>query len=218
VRFGMGNNKIRPPATIAEDWGSSGVVSQAMRRTYVIVLDAQISQTRLHTGRELTSMAYPSTSIANYFLERASQEGRAITPMQLLKLVYIAHGWHLGYTGQKLITEEVQAWRHGPVIKALYDRLKHFGSGAVRGLIAESPFGGLPQPVGADVMPMLDGVWRNYARFSGVELSQMTHMPGTPWSVAWHMQGGKNMMFAPISAELIRDHYQGKIREAHQGG
>lgn len=202
------------PGTMA----SSPLVSQALRPICVIVLDAQISQTRLRTGRELTSMPYSASSIANYFLERASQEGRAITPMQLLKLVYIAHGWHLGYTGQKLIVDEVQAWRHGPVIKTLYDRLKHFGSGAVRGLIPESPFGGLPQPVASNVIPMLEGVWRNYARFSGLELSQMTHMPDTPWSVAWHMQGGKNMMFAPISDELIRDHYQRKIREAHQGG
>ncbi|HDS1013256.1 MULTISPECIES: Panacea domain-containing protein [Stenotrophomonas] len=162
-------------------------------------------------------MPYPSTSIANYFLERASQESRALTPMQLLKLVYIAHGWHLGYTGQPLIAEEVQAWRHGPVIKQLYDRLRHFGRESVRGLIASSPFGGLPQPVGTEVVPLLDGVWKNYSRFSGMELSDMTHRPGTPWSVAWHQQGGKDTMFAPMSNDLIRDHYQAKIREAHQG-
>lgn len=167
------------------------------------------------TGAHL--MAYPSTSIANYFLERASQEGRALTPMQLLKLVYIAHGWYLGYTGQPLIDDEVQAWRHGPVIKQLYDRIRNFGSGAVRGLLSASVFGGIPQAVGPEVVPMLDGVWKNYSRFSGMELSDMTHRPDTPWSIAWHQQGGKGTMFAPISNELIRDHYRAKITEA-QGG
>jgi|GEM_PF-5349088 len=39
-------------------------------------------------------MSYSPSVIANYFLDRASKEGRAVTPMQLLKLVYIAHGWH----------------------------------------------------------------------------------------------------------------------------
>lgn len=160
-------------------------------------------------------MNYSPASIANFFLERAAQEGRAITPMQLLKLVYIAHGWHLGYTGNALINEPVQAWRHGPVIKSLYDKIKHFGSGSVTGLVAASPFGGLPDPVGDDAAPLLDSVWRNYARFSGIELSQMTHLPGTPWSIAWHQLGGKNMYFAPISNELIRDHYAAKIKPAN---
>jgi Uncharacterized phage-associated protein len=159
-------------------------------------------------------MAYPSSSIANYFLERAAQEGRALTPMQLLKLVYIAHGWHLGYTGDALISDEVQAWRHGPVIKALYDRLRQFGGGAVRGLVTNGPFGGLPPAVGPEVVPMLEGVWRNYSRFSGMELSDMTHRPDTPWSIAWHLQGGKQTLFAPIDNELIRDHYRRKIDHA----
>lgn len=159
---------------------------------------------------------YSPASVANFFLEHASQEGRAITPMQLLKLVYVAHGWYLGYTGQPLINEQVQAWRHGPVIKSLYDRIRNYGSGAVAGLISEGPFGGLPQPVGAEARPLLEGVWRNYARFSGIELSQMTHLPNTPWSIAWHDQGGKHMYFAPISNELIRQHYAEKIQESVQ--
>ncbi|WP_170292315.1 type II toxin-antitoxin system antitoxin SocA domain-containing protein [Xanthomonas maliensis] len=138
--------------------------------------------------------------------------------MQLLKLVYIAHGWHLGYTGQALIAEEVQAWRHGPVIKELYDRIRHYGSSAVRGLVAPNAFGGMPQAVGGEVVPLLDGVWKSYSRFSGIELSEMTHRPDTPWSVAWHLLGGKGTKFAPISNDLIRDHYQGKIREAQQRG
>lgn len=155
---------------------------------------------------------YSPSSIANYFLGRASQEGRAITPMQLLKLVYMAHGWYLGYTGKPLINEQVQAWRHGPVIKTLYDKIKHFGSGAVTGLIADNPFGSLPSPVGGDATPLLDGVWRNYARFSGLELSELTHQRGTPWWTAWYDQGGQSKYFAPISDELIRAHYVAKIQ------
>jgi len=160
-------------------------------------------------------MTYSPASVANFFLERASQERRAITPMQLLKLVYIAHGWHLGYTGAPLIDEQVQAWRHGPVIKSLYDRVKNFGSGSVTGLVAFSPFGGLPPAIDGSIAPFLDSVWRNYARFSGIELSQMTHLADTPWSIAWHQQGGKNMYFAPISNELIREHYAAKIKAAN---
>ncbi len=155
---------------------------------------------------------YSPASIANYFLDRASQEGRALTPMQLLKLVYMAHGWYLGYTGQRLINEQVQAWRHGPVIKSLYDKIKHFGGGSVTGLVADNPFGSLPAPVGPEAIPLLDGVWRNYSRFSGIELSELTHQRGTPWWTAWYDQGGQSQYFAPISDELIRSHYVAKIQ------
>ncbi|MCW0398729.1 Antitoxin SocA [Xanthomonas sacchari] len=159
-------------------------------------------------------MAYSPSTIANYFLEKASQEGRALTPMQLIKLVYIAHGWHLGYMGQPLIAEQVQAWKYGPVIKSLYDRLKQFGSGAVQGLVASGPFSWqVDSRVDPNTSSLLDAVWKSYAGFSGVQLSAMTHMDNTPWSIAWHQQGGRKMYYAPIDDALIRDHYQGKIQE-----
>ncbi|MEB1529858.1 Panacea domain-containing protein [Xanthomonas sp. WHRI 7945] len=159
-------------------------------------------------------MAYSPSTVANYFLEKASQEGRALTPMQLIKLVYIAHGWHLGYMGQPLINEQVQAWKYGPVIKSLYDRVRQFGSGAVQGLLSFSPFPWqVETKVDATAANLLDSVWKSYAGFSGVQLSAMTHMDNTPWSIAWHQQGGRNMNFAPIDNALIKEHYQAKIRE-----
>ncbi|WP_369210846.1 Panacea domain-containing protein [Xylella fastidiosa] len=70
-------------------------------------------------------MPYSPATIANYFLQRASKEGRALTPMQVLKLVYIAHGWHLGFRKEPLIDESVEAWRHGPAIRSLYNKIKN---------------------------------------------------------------------------------------------
>lgn len=162
-------------------------------------------------------MTYSPATIANYFLDKASKEGRAVTPMQLLKLVYIAHGWHLGYLGAPLINEEVQAWRYGPVIQSLYNRLKHYGSGAVRELIQTGP---MPWIRDAAVDPqsasLLDSVWHNYAGYSGIQLSAMTHQDNTPWSIAWHREGGHAQYFAPISDALIEQHYKSKIAQANQ--
>lgn len=153
--------------------------------------------------------------VANYFLQRAQEEGRAVTPMQLIKLVYIAHGWHLGYFDQPLINEPVQAWRYGPVVHSLYNHLRQYGRGAVSGPIQTGP---LPWQHDANVpegsRPLLDSVWKNYARFSGIELSRMTHQPGTPWSQAWHDQGGSSAYFAPISDDMIREHYRQRVQEA----
>ncbi len=162
-------------------------------------------------------MAYSPATIANYFLNKASTEGRALTPMQLIKLVYIAHGWHLGYLSAPLINEEVQAWRHGPVIHSLYNSLKRYGSGAVSELIQTGPS---PWSRDANVDPgsagLLDSVWQNYAGYSGIQLSNMTHQPDTPWSIAWIREGGHSMYFAPISDSLIERHYKEKIAQAQR--
>jgi uncharacterized phage-associated protein len=158
-------------------------------------------------------MAYSPATIANFFLDKASREQRAVTPMQLLKLVYIAHGWHLGYFDRPLIDETVQAWKYGPVIKSLYDKLKQYGSGAVREPVQTGPMpwmrdSAIPDP---NTAALLDSVWQSYAGYSGIQLSAMTHQSDTPWSVAWHQQGGHRQYFAEIDNELIRQHYKAKI-------
>ena len=162
-------------------------------------------------------MAYSPTTIANYFLEKASHEGRAVTPMQLIKLVYIAHGWHLGYLDAPLINEQVQAWKYGPVIKSLYDRVKPYGRGAVQGLLPVSPFPWMiDAPLDDTTRSLLEAVWSNYAGYSGVQLSAMTHLDNTPWSIAWNQQGGRNMYFAPIDDSLIKQHYRERIAAGQQ--
>ena len=69
---------------------------------------------------------YRACAIANYFLERAERE--PITQMKVQKLVYFAHGWHLGITQKPLINEQVEAWPYGPVIPSLYQDLKRWGA------------------------------------------------------------------------------------------
>ena len=58
---------------------------------------------------------------------------KEITTMQLLKLVYIAHGWMLGLYDLPLISDEV-AWLYGPVIPNLYKEIKSYGGGPVESI------------------------------------------------------------------------------------
>jgi uncharacterized phage-associated protein len=165
-------------------------------------------------------MPYSPATVANYFLDKASQEARALTPMQLIKLVYIAHGWHLGYFGQPLINEQIQAWKYGPVVESLYQRLKHYGSGAVREPVRDGPFRwSVPSPeqITGSTAELLDSVWKHYAQFSGVQLSAMTHLAGTPWYQAWHEQGGRSQSFALVNDEIIKRYYKQRIASTKSG-
>ena len=44
-------------------------------------------------------MSYSASAIANEILARATGAGVSLTSMQLIKLVYIAHGWSLAVYG-----------------------------------------------------------------------------------------------------------------------
>ena len=128
-------------------------------------------------------MQYQAVAVANAFLDMARAEGRALDPMQLQKLVYFAHGWHLGLTGDPLILEPIEAWDYGPVIRTLYQELKTYGSGKVSGMIGDlrsEP----PNVWDQATKDFLHKVWEVYGKLSAVELSAMTHRPNTPWTNA----------------------------------
>lgn len=157
-----------------------------------------------------------SIAVANYFIKKALSENVELTPMKLVKLVYIAHGWHLALNGSALISEDVQAWKYGPVIDAVYQRFRHLGSGRITqpALSHVSFVDGrvvyeitCPEVKTVSVRTFLDKVWDVYKNFSGIELSAMTHQENTPWYEAYNKLGGKEQKSFTIPNELIKSHY-----------
>ncbi|RYE90398.1 MAG: DUF4065 domain-containing protein [Cytophagaceae bacterium] len=78
---------------------------------------------------------YDAVAIANYFIQKSLDTGVEVTPMKLLKLVYISHGWSLALLNEPLINEAVEAWTYGPVIPSLYQELKEYGRERVTKLV-----------------------------------------------------------------------------------
>jgi uncharacterized phage-associated protein len=147
-------------------------------------------------------MSYDSAAIANRFLELAEQAERQLTPMQLIKLSYIAHGFALAINKQALIDESVEAWKYGPVIPSLYRRLKHFGSNPVKGKVKPPPFRG-HDVLSAGDQKLVDLVFEKYGHFTGGQLSHLTHRPGTPWAETYE----PNSYGMDIDDAVIRTHY-----------
>ncbi len=161
-------------------------------------------------------MFSPKT-IANYFLELAAANGEAITPMKLQKLVYYAHGWYAGYTGQPLINEAVEAWQYGPVIPSLYHEFKQFGSGPISGKAYEYDAGGVrpaAPPADPEIRTFLQNVFASYGKYSGIRLSEMTHAAGTPWDLTW--SECKGMRGVDIPFPRIVEHFKETAAKAQQ--
>lgn len=148
---------------------------------------------------------HDSNKIANEFLRLAKQDGRALTPMQLLKLVFIAHGWMLGLYGRPLICDTVQAWKYGPVIPDLYRSIRHFRNNPVTGVLATTD--------GTDLdefeTDLINQVFENYGQYTGIQLSMLTHQAGSPW----HMVYKPNQADTVISNDLIKLYYSVKALE-----
>lgn len=138
-----------------------------------------------------------SLAVAKYILERQQAKGDTLTPMQLIKLVYIAHGFMLGKHGRPLLDEPIEAWQYGPVVPSVYHAVKEYRSSPVQeidgnlGLLA------------VQERELLDWVADSYAKYNGVTLSTATHRQGTPWHKTWTM-AGKN---TTISNDLIESFY-----------
>lgn len=144
-------------------------------------------------------MLYSPKSIANYFLELASASGQGVSPMKLQKLVYYAHGWYAGHTGQPLIDEAIEAWPYGPVIPSLYHEFKQFGSAEINARAFEGAEQVSP-PADPALRQFLDNVWKQYGQFTGARLSEMTHALGSPWDVTWKAAAGVRNAGIPFDA------------------
>jgi uncharacterized phage-associated protein len=146
-------------------------------------------------------MNHSAISVARYILDRLRAKGDAVTPMQLIKLVYVAQGYMLGRFGRPLFREAVQAWEYGPVVPSVYHAVKQYRSSPVTH-ISEMFASGFN--FDASELGVLDYVADAYGPIDGLTLSNATHQPGTPWSTTW-LEAGQN---APISNDVIEHFYR----------
>jgi uncharacterized phage-associated protein len=146
-------------------------------------------------------MRYDSRAIANYFISKADGAGKALTPMQVIKLVYFAHGWNLGIYGDPLIDDEVEAWDYGPVIRPVYDAFKKFGNQPVTELakkwhILNGDVTGQPIDAKFDAIEtsLLDKIWEVYGHLKGFQLSEITHRDDSPWHKIYNEHGRNSVI------------------------
>lgn len=155
-----------------------------------------------------------SFSIANFFIKKSIEESNSITPMKLLKLVYLSHGWYMGFYSDRLIPDEAEAWRYGPVIPKLYHEIKKFGLEDIVAQLKDENTEGNPIyqiPSTTKEVELLNAIWEHYGSMSALDLSTITHISCSPWDTIWNLNGGNIHYGAIIPADLIRKYYQQKI-------
>ncbi|MBZ9753404.1 DUF4065 domain-containing protein [Deinococcus sp. HMF7604] len=150
---------------------------------------------------------YAAEVVANAFLGLARQEGRALTQMQVHKLVFIAHGFTLALLGRPLMYNTVHAWRGGPVVRRLWQLWGERGTRPIEDALPVAP--GEPELSGdPEASDVIRSVWEAYGRMDGLELSRLTHRSGSPWSQVY----GQPTDLIPD--QVTREYYTALARSA----
>ncbi len=146
------------------------------------------------------TVARDSRVIANRFIQLAKEAGNSLSITQLVKLTYLAHGWHWGIFGEPLSAHSVEAWRYGPVIPEVYYAFSDQRSDVLEECslpdVKEAKFSEKQEW-------LLRSVYKAYGNYSPFGLSALTHQKGSPWEQTY-IPGVVHLI---IPDRIIRDHY-----------
>ena len=161
-----------------------------------------------------------SIEVANCFLDLAESTNKRLTQMQLQKLVYITHGWHLFIFDCGLTIDEPEAWNYGPLYTSLWMATRKYGSGHVTERVkmddssiatqqtteCDTPDS---QQTDSDSLSsrqnaLIKRVFEVYGELGAFELSALTHQRKTPWYEVYVEQ---KLRREPIPQESIKRHF-----------
>ncbi len=150
----------------------------------------------------MSTTGHDSRAIANIFVQEARKAGHRLTIMPLVKYIYFAHGWNLGYTDEPLISDPIEAWKYGPVMPLTYRAFRDSGLVIRKEAIDEET----KQPYRADLPEksknIVVNVYKEYSKKSAWGLSNATHHESSPWYKYRHQT------YTIIPNEEIKAHYQ----------
>lgn len=151
--------------------------------------------------------------MANYFLA-----DHRLVQMKLHRLLYYAHGWHLGFRGKPLLDETLEAWRYGPVAPSIYREFGSYGTAPIDRLpLAHDPrtatllSAPTVDPSDRSVRDLLAREWEVCGGCSGGRLSTLTYAAASPWSVTRRDNPGVRK--AGIPNEVLRKHFAARLRQ-----
>ena len=141
---------------------------------------------------------YSGLAIADYFIEKALAEGKNITNMSVLKMIYFVQGFGFQILNRRLIKDDFYAWQWGPVAKDVYYQFQKYGSNPIKSVSGyyDNELEEIKKQ--KEIVELLDKIYQ----LRGVNpfvLSEKTHEPGGPWS--------KTLPYQKIDINLIRNYF-----------
>ena len=125
-------------------------------------------------------MSHDARAVANQLLSLARKDDKWFTPLQILKLSYYCQGWSLAIFNSILFYQEIEAWRYGPIVPAIYQEAKIYVDNPItehiyaqRSIFDEQD------------LTIVNAVYLKYGKYNGKQLITLTHKSGSPWDQIW---------------------------------
>ena len=154
-----------------------------------------------------------AAGVANYFLDKAAEEGVQVTHLKIQKIVYFAYAWYVGNYRTELFAEDIEAWQFGPVLREFYIQFRDCGYRPIHKRAEEfNPDTNAmveARVTGEDVETFLNAVWETYKDKTPSWLVSATHNADEPWSVYVKEIGEPDKR--PIPSALIEAIYRKKV-------
>ncbi|WP_271896079.1 Panacea domain-containing protein [Candidatus Phyllobacterium onerii] len=156
-------------------------------------------------------MSYDVRAIANFVLDVAEVERRAVSNLHINKIVYFLHADFLVAFSRPLLSAKIEAWTHGPVFRELYREFKEYGNSEITGRARYlDPDTGQKVKAlyafDADEEVFLKDLVKKYIAMKPGALVAQSHIGGGPWDQTWNHETRTNASMR-ISDELIKSWY-----------
>lgn len=146
-----------------------------------------------------------SLAVAQYLISYSKETYDIdLTPIKLLKLSYIAHGYMLAAYGKPLLDELVCAWKYGPIVKSIYCNVRNYRNNPVTKISGKTQY-----EFTINEKEIMKGVVDKYAKVDEIILSTAMHGKETPWFITWNLR--KCNQFIPN--DIIKRHYKNIISQ-----
>ena len=166
------------------------------------------------TKNSLSKPPYDPRVVANYLLKWGQDNDIKITQLKLLKLFYFCYGWYLIQNKRPLTKNDFEAWQHGPVSRCIRKEFSQFKSAPITKLaFIRNPYSGDcfyadPSNIANTDIYFLDSILALYGKYSGTELSNLSHEEGSPWDIIWNGKDKKARIGLRISDQDIMTHFE----------
>lgn len=181
----------------------------------------RIKENRESRGKKMRGK-YSALDIATWFIYKTHAEKKenqdaddnyeiyeGLTHLKLQKLLYYAQGVYLSLYNEPLFHDKIEAWEHGPVVKAVFDHFSTKGRNEIT--LEDAPRDvSVIRAIEADTAARdaLNITYDNFAIYTAWQLRNMTHKVGSPWYQVHYPNSNR-----VISLRIIKDYFDREVME-----
>lgn len=164
---------------------------------------------------------YPAAAVANFFIGKNESSRASLTHLKIQKLLYYAQGWFMAnYDGSRLFDENIEAWKHGPVVRSVYKALSGSKDSQITNKI-NTVYGQVYGPHEIDpndesTLGFLNQFWEQFYSLDAYALTNSTHLRGTPWRTVYEQNDGYLGWGELIPDSLICEYFSTQKQQAEQ--